>query len=80
MQPLVSCSYGDRGLSLVSMVFPAVGGKPKPAAELSCTAFDEAQVADAKAGVQDCADRLQRPEGEEKKVSDCDFSTVNIRP
>lgn len=58
-------SAGDRGLSLVSMVLPAVGGKLKPAAELSRAAFNEAQEVGAKAGVQD-ADRLQRPEGEKK--------------
>lgn len=52
--------------SLVSMVFPAVGGKPKLAAELSCT--------------QEFADRLQRPEGEERTtVSDCHFLTVCSR-
>lgn len=47
------------------MVLPAVGGKLKPAAELSRAAFNEAQEVGAKAGVQD-ADRLQRPEGEKK--------------
>lgn len=67
MQSVVSSSSGDRGRSLVSMVFPAVGGKPEPAVELSPTVFNEAQGADAKVEVQLCADRLQRPEGEEKK-------------
>lgn len=60
------CSPGERGLSPVSMVFPAVGGKLKPAAELSRTAFNEARVAEAKVGGQEYADRLQRPTGEKE--------------
>lgn len=72
MQSEVSCNSGDRGLSLVSMVFPAVGGKPKPAVELSGKGFDKA---DARVVLQEYAGRLQRPEGE-KKVSDCYFPTV----
>lgn len=66
MQSEVGCTSGDRGLSLVSMVFPAVGGKPKPAAELSRTVFNVAQAVEAKVGVQEFADRLQRPEGQKK--------------
>lgn len=48
------------------MVFPAVGRKPKLAAELSRTVFNEAQAVGVKAGVQESADRLQRPEREKK--------------
>lgn len=52
MQSEVSCSSRDRGCSLVSMVFPAAGGKPKSVAGLSHTAFNEAQAVEVKVGVQ----------------------------
>lgn len=35
MQSEVGCSSEDRGLSLVSVVFPTVGEKPKPVAEVA---------------------------------------------
>lgn len=35
MQSEVGCSSEDRGLSLVSVVSPTVGEKPKPVAEVA---------------------------------------------
>lgn len=69
--------WRQRPLSPVSMVFPAVGRKPKLAAELSRTVFNEAGAVGVKAGVQESADRLQRPESEKKiTVSDCCVPSV----
>lgn len=56
-----SAAVEETEAALVSMVFPAAGGKPKSVAVLSRTAFSEAQAVEVKVGVQNFTDRLQRP-------------------
>lgn len=74
----ISAALLETEVSLVSMVFPAVRRKPKPTAEFSRTAFNEAQAVEVKVGVQELAARLQRPKGEKERITKCQTATSSM--